>query len=250
MSEAWLRADWPAPAGIHALTTLRSGPGVSPAPWQMNLGDRCGDTATNVAENRRRLLEALALPSPPCWLRQVHGKAVVRVDAPADPGWHAPEADAAISTDPRAVLAVLTADCLPVAVVSRDGQHLGLAHAGWRGLAAGVIDQLLQRLDLPASQLMAWLGPAIGPQSFEVGPEVQEAFVGVDPEARGAFRPGRDDRYFADLYGLARLRLRQYGIQAIYGGDQDTYANPRRFHSYRRDGERSGRMATLLWRTS
>ena len=243
----WLAADWSLP-GIRAVTTLRSGPGVSPSPWEMNLGDRCGDSATNVAENRRRLLELLALPAAPCWLRQVHGSRVVRVNAPAGPGWDPPEADGAFSSDPHAVLAVLTADCLPVALAATDGSVLGVAHAGWRGLAEGVIEALVAQMRRPGIELAAWLGPAIGPASFEIGPEVKQALIAADPGANGCFAQGQGDRWLADLYALATRRLRRSGVDRVHGGGEDTLADPRRFHSFRRDGERSGRMATLIWR--
>jgi len=249
VSSRWLEAQWPAPHGIRALTTLRTGPGISPLPLgPCNLGDRCGDSATNVAENRLRLLQALKLPSAPCWLRQVHGNRAVRVDAPAGPGWATPEADAAVSTDPNAVLAVLTADCLPVALASIDGSVVGVAHAGWRGLASGVLENTVAACAIEPSRLVAWLGPAIGPSSFEVGPEVRQAFVEADPQAASAFAPGQGDRWMADLYHLAHQRLLRTGISSIFGGGEDTYEGRHRFHSYRRDGSSSGRMATLIWR--
>ncbi len=249
MSSSWFEAQWPAPAGIRALTTLRTGPGISPLPLgPFNLGDRCGDSATNVAENRLRLLQALQLPSAPCWLRQVHGSEVVNVDAPAGPGWTTPQADAAVSCDPSAVLAVLTADCLPVVMAAKDGSVLGIAHAGWRGLAAGVLENTVAACAVDPNCLLAWLGPAIGPRSFEVGPQVRLAFLDFDPQAAAAFAPGAGDRWMADLYHLAHQRLLRAGVSTVFGGGEDTYADQRRFHSYRRDGAGSGRMATLLWR--
>lgn len=216
----------------------------------MNLGDRCGDDPEAVAQNRARLVDLLGLPAAPCWLRQVHGSAVVQVSAADSGSWQPPQADAAVSDDPHAVLAILSADCLPLVVSSRDGTRLGVAHAGWRSLADGVIENLLARFERPGRELMVWLGPAIGADSFEVGPELRQRFVDGDADAGSAFRPGLGDRWFADLYALARLRLTALGVEQIYGGEYDTFADRRRFHSYRRDGTSSGRMATLLWRAT
>ncbi len=190
----------------------------------------------------------LDLPSAPCWLRQVHGNVIATVAAPAGEGWQPPQADGAISEHPQAVLAILSADCLPLTVASSDGSVIGVAHAGWRSLAGGVIENLLAGFKCPTRELVAWLGPAIGPHSFEVGPELRQQFVAQHAEAANAFMPGDGDRWFADLYALARLRLRALGVKQIHGGEYDTQADARRFHSYRRDGAGSGRMATLLWR--
>jgi hypothetical protein len=182
------------------------------------------------------------MPSEPVWLNQVHGVTV------ADAG-HAgclPQADASISAHPGAVCAVMTADCLPLLLCDDKGSVVGAAHAGWRGLCDGVIEQTVHAMQVPASSLMAWLGPAIGPAAFEVGAEVRAAFVAKQPQAATAFVAGVDGKWMADIYQLARLRLNALGITRIYGGDLCTYNDPERFYSYRRDGA-SGRMGTFIW---
>lgn len=241
---AWLDADWPAPPGVRALTTLRSGEGVSAPPFDaFNLGAHCGDDPAAVAENRRRLAAALALPSAPCWLRQVHGTGVVRLSAPpAEP----PEADAAATDVPGLVLAILTADCLPVVFAARDGREVAVAHAGWRGLAAGVLESTVAAMHTPADRLRAWLGPAAGPAHYEIGAEVRDAFVGPDPGAAAAFVASRPGHWHVDLYALARRRLAAVGVGDVHGGGLCTIGDPGRFFSHRRDG-RGGRLATLAW---
>ncbi len=237
-----VRANWAAPARVHALQTLRSG-GVSEPPFDtLNLATHVGDSAQAVAENRRRLRAELALPADPVWLRQVHGTRVVRLPEVQDE----PEADAAWTTQPGVVCAVLTADCLPVLLCADDGSVVAAAHAGWRGLAAGVLEATVAALPLPASRLQAWLGAAISPRAFEVGPEVRATFVADAPALAAAFTPGAGDRWYADLYALARGRLRRAGIGAIHGGSACTHSDAQHYFSYRRDG-RSGRMATLIW---
>ena len=237
-----LRPDWPAPPGVQAAMTLRTG-GVSAGPYtSLNLGDHVGDDPAAVAENRRRLREALALPSEPLWLEQVHGTAVARFG-----GADRPRADAAVALAPGQVCAVMVADCLPVLLADRSGTCVAAAHAGWRGLAAGVLEAAVAALPADPAQLVAWLGPAIGPEAFEVGPEVREAFVAVDPTATDAFRPGEGDRWLADAYGLARQRLARAGVTDVHGGGLCTVSDPSRFFSYRRDGA-TGRMAALIWR--
>lgn len=244
---AWLDADWPAPPGVRALTSLRNGDGVSAPPFdRLNFGLHCGDDPAAVAENRRRLAAWLALPSEPAWLRQVHGRGVVRLrpgGLPAEP----PEADAAVTSEPGVVLAILTADCLPVVIAARDGTELGAAHAGWRGLAAGVLEATVAAMATPPAGLVAWLGPAAGPARYEVGGEVREAFVADDPGAAPAFVATRPGHWHMDLYALARRRLAAAGVTGVYGGGLCTLGDPTRFHSHRRDG-RGGRMATLVWR--
>lgn len=242
---AFLRADWPAPPGVQALTTLRHGLGVSRPPFDsLNLGARCGDAADAVAENRRQLEAALALPSAPRWLRQVHGAAVA-----IEPGLDTPEADAAVTRTPGAVLAILTADCLPVVFAAADGSAVAAAHAGWRGLAAGVLEATVAALRVPPAEILAWLGPAAGPDAYEVGAEVRDAFLARDPDAVAAFAATRPGHWHVDLYALARRRLRAVGLAAgaIHGGGLCTISDPGRFYSHRRD-RRSGRMATLVWR--
>jgi hypothetical protein len=239
---AFLHADWPAPPGVHALTSLRHGLGVSAAPFDhFNLGSRCGDDADAVIENRRQLESALHLPSPPHWLRQVHGVAVA-----VEPGFDEPEADAAVTATPGRVLAILTADCLPVVLASRAGDDIGAAHAGWRGLCAGVLEATVGAMRTPAQQLMAWLGPAAGPQAYEIGEDVFAAFVQRDPAAAAAFAATRPGHWKVDLYALARQRLQAVGVTAVFGGEQCTISDPARFFSHRRD-QRGGRIATLVW---
>nr|WP_256134026.1 peptidoglycan editing factor PgeF [Xanthomonas vasicola] len=257
-------ADWPAPPRIRALTTLRHGLGGSLAPFDtLNLGNRNsaeGDVPAQVERNRALLAEALALPSTPHWLRQVHGVGVVRVDAPPAapgstdgaanelPGAQEPVADAAVTSVPGVVLAILTADCLPVVFAAVDGNEVAAAHAGWRGLADGVLERSMAAMRTPPQQLVAWLGPAAGPQVYEIGQDVFDAFVAHDAQAQQAFVATRPGYWRVDLYALARQRLQQAGVpaDAVYGGGLCTISDPQRFFSHRRD-RRSGRMATLAW---
>lgn len=208
----------------------------------MNLGDHVGDDPRAVAENRAKLRASLTLPSDPRWLVQVHGTAVVDA-ATVTVGV---TADASFATRPGIVCAVLTADCLPVFLCNRMGTRIGIAHAGWRGLAAGVIESTVAALGVPRGELMAWLGPAIGPHAFEVGPEVRAAFTDPDPGAACAFRAGTPGHWFADIYQLARRRLHALGVHAVHGGDLCTVTDAARFYSFRRDGT-CGRMASLIW---
>ena len=235
----WLIPDWPAPAGVKACVTTRTG-GVSLAPFDsLNLGDHVDDSPEAVAENRRRLTERFSIQ--PAWLKQVHGIAV----AHADPG-HVATADASWTATPGIACAAMTADCLPVLFCDRAGTRVAAAHAGWRGLAAGVLDATLDTLAVPAGDVLVWLGPAIGPQAFEVGPEVREAFVREVPESARAFVPGaHEGKLMADIYELARLRLAARGVTAVYGGGLCTVTDPR-FFSYRRH-PRTGRFASLIW---
>jgi YfiH family protein len=243
---AWQEAQWPAPPGVRGLSTLRSGPGLSLPPYQrLNFGLRCGDHPAHVAGNRALLSEWLALPAPPRWLNQVHGVAVHRFGAgPAD--GDEPQADAAVTSEPGVVLAILTADCLPVLFAARDGGEVGAAHAGWRGLAAGVLEATVAAMRTPAAGLVAWLGPAAGPQSYEVGDEVRQAFLAHDAAADAAFLPTRPGHWRVDLYLLARQRLASVGVHAVSGGGECTIADAGRYYSHRRDG-RTGRMASLAW---
>jgi YfiH family protein len=228
------------------LVTLRGGPGLSQAPYQrLNFGLRCGDDPAHVEGNRALLAQWLALPAPPRWLHQVHGVAVHRFGAGAPEGAE-PEADAAVTSEPGVVLAILTADCLPVLFAARDGSEVAAAHAGWRGLAAGVLEATVAAMRAPAAGLLAWLGPAAGPQSYEVGDEVRQAFLAHDAAADAAFRPTRPGHWRVDLYLLARQRLASVGVLAVSGGGECTIADAGRYYSHRRDG-RTGRMATLAW---
>ncbi len=239
-------ADWPAPPRIHALQTTRRGGVSRGACATLNLGSNTVDAAQHVAANRQRLRETLQLPREPVWLGQVHGTTVI--DAAACTGGETPSADASATTASGTVCAVLSADCLPLLLCAEDGSWLGAAHAGWRGLAAGVVEALVARATTAPSRLLAWMGAAIGSAHFEVGPEVREAFLAVQPESARAFRRGRDDRWHADLYLLARLRLARAGVSRVYGGGLCTYADAARFYSYRREPD-GGRMASLIWRT-
>jgi hypothetical protein len=238
----WLTPVWPAPSAVHAAVTTRQG-GVSRGPYaSLNPAEHVGDDPEAVAENRRRLRRALNLPGEPVWLEQVHGVRVLDLDTGATDR----HADAALTRRQGIVCAVLTADCLPVLLCGRGGGLVAVAHAGWRGLHAGVLEATVEATALPAEQLMAWLGPAIGPEAFEVGPEVRAAFLEADPGAASAFMAGTGDRFLADIYALARRRLSAVGVLDVYGGGLDTFGDAQRFYSYRRDG-RTGRMASLIW---
>lgn len=237
-----IQATWPAPKNIKAVTTTRAG-GVSAAPYAaLNLGDHVGDAPENVRVNRARIREAQRLPAEPSWLRQVHGIDVV--DAASTP--IGTSADGSFTDEAGVVCAVLTADCLPIFLCDRRATVVGLLHAGWRGLAAGIVETGIKRIGIPGPALLAWFGPAIGPRAFEVGDEVRVAFVGADPEAAPAFVPHASGRWLADLYQLARLRLQHQGVTAIYGGEHCTVTQRDLFYSYRRDGV-TGRMASLIW---
>jgi hypothetical protein len=237
-----LHPEWPAPPRVRAAITTRAG-GVSAAPWHsLNLADHVGDDPDRVAENRRRLREHGRLPAEPFWLQQVHGCDV----ADAGAAGAVCVADAAVATQPGAVCAVLTADCLPVLFCSRGGDWVAAAHAGWRGLAAGVLEQAVARAPAPAADLLAWLGPAIGPAAFEVGSEVRDAFLADDPGAAECFVASPAGRWLADLYGLARRRLARGGVGWVGGGGLCTFTDAGRFFSFRRDGT-TGRMASLIW---
>ncbi|MEM8817250.1 MAG: peptidoglycan editing factor PgeF [Pseudomonadota bacterium] len=238
----WIVPDWPAPPGVTAVCTTREG-GVSRGPFaSLNLAAHVDDDPAAVAANRQRLCDELGLERAPLWLNQVHGSAVV--DA-ASPGEGIPTADASYTFAAGQACAVLTADCLPVLFAARDGSAVAAAHAGWRGLAAGVLEATLARLSLPADSVLAWLGPAISQAAFEVGDEVREAFVAADGAAAGAFLRNDAGRWQADLYALARLRLEAAGLTAVYGGGLCTHSDADRFFSYRRL-PRCGRIASLI----
>jgi YfiH family protein len=237
----WLPADWAAPPGVVAGITLRTG-GVSQGPYaSLNLGAHAGDDAAAVSENRSRFRAMCDLPAEPRWLRQVHGCAVV-----TEPTVEV-EADASVTRQPGNVCVVMVADCLPVILASDDGAVIAAAHAGWRGLAAGVIENTLQAMNCAPERIVAWLGPAISRRAFEVGGEVRDAYVGPDPGAAACFEPNEKGRFMADLAGLARRRLAAAGVTAVHGGDRCTYSEPASFFSYRRDGQ-CGRMAAFAFR--
>jgi len=232
--------DWPAPANVKTLQTTRVG-GISSAPYDsLNLGDHVGDTPMSVTRNR--MLLSTLLPSEPVWLQQVHGTAV----ANADMAGCLPQADACIARHRDAVCVVMTADCLPVLLCDTQGSVAGAAHAGWKGLAAGVIEATVKEIEVVPQNLMAWLGPAISQQAFEVGDEVRALFVDADPKASAAFIPGQPGKWLANIYELVRIRLNALGITQIYGGNYCTFRERERFFSYRRDGA-TGRMGTFIW---
>lgn len=242
MAESFLTVNWPAPNHIKAITTTRNG-GHSIAPYDsLNLGDHVGDDPVLVTLNRQTLIQTAYLPTEPLWLKQTHS--INAIDANQwQPGL---EADAIVSNSTDIVCAVLTADCLPVLITDRAGSQVAAVHAGWRGLQAGIIENTLAKFKASSSEIIVWLGPAIGPEAFEVGPEVKAAFLAVDPLAESAFVSTHADRYLADIYQLARQRLTARGITAIYGGENCTFSEKQRFFSFRRD-DVTGRMATLIW---
>ncbi|MBZ0104173.1 MAG: peptidoglycan editing factor PgeF [Sulfuricella denitrificans] len=239
----FLIPDWPAPANVQAKVTTRYG-GASDVPYaSFNLGDHVGDDPVAVAANRAAL--RAGLPSDPLWLKQVHGRGVVAADQAAG----VPEADGSFSRQTGRICAVLTADCLPVLFCDQSGTVVAAAHAGWRGLADGVLEAAVNGMAVEPGEILAWLGPAIGPQAFEVGEDVRQIFMAQDPAAEQAFVPGalpRTDKWMADIYLLARQRLEQMGVSRIFGGDFCTHTDIDRFYSYRRDGV-TGRIASLIW---
>ncbi|MGA0025060.1 MAG: peptidoglycan editing factor PgeF [Burkholderiales bacterium] len=238
----WIVPDWPAPANVHALVTTRDG-GVSSGPYaSLNLGTRTDDDPAAVAANRARL--QAHLPQPPKWLAQVHGSTVVDADGLAD----IPSADASIARQPDTVCAILIADCLPILFTDRSGSCVAAAHAGWRGLAGGVIANTVARMPADPGELLAYIGPGIGPAAFEVGDDVLHAFCDEAPENRSAFAALRPGKWLCDLPALARVALRRAGLTRIYGGNDCTVSDPQRFFSYRRD-KLTGRMAALIWRS-
>jgi polyphenol oxidase len=244
----WMCPEWPAPANVRALMTTRQG-GVSRPPFDsFNLAAHVDDDPADVAENRRLL--RTHLPAEPKWLTQVHGIAVADADTLTAPT----EADASVARQTERVCAVLTADCLPVLFCDRSGSVVAAAHAGWRGLAAGVLEATVEAMHVPAGSILVWLGAAIGPESFGVGDEVRQAFLEQDPLAATCFRPTghltldfAPTTWLADIYALARLRLARIGVGEVYGGGLCTYTDRGRFYSFRREA-RTGRMASLIWR--
>ena len=233
---------WPAPAGVRACCTTRRG-GVSRPPFDsLNLSFGVGDDPTAVAANRALLTARLRLPAEPLWMRQVHGTGVLEAGR-AEPDT---EGDACIARSSGSPCVVSVADCLPVLLCADNGSAVAAAHAGWRGLAAGVVENTVAEMKIPPSEIIAWLGPAIGASAYEVGSEVRDAFLDRNHEDALAFSPSRPNRWNADLAGLARARLRRCGVGVVYGGDSCTHSDPRRFYSYRRD-ERTGRFAALIW---
>lgn len=239
---AGFSAEWPAPANIRSWVTTREG-GVSRSPYGgFNLATHVGDTESRVLENRQQLQQQIGLQQQPQWLNQLHGTTVV--EAPFTLA-EIPMADGCWTAQPQVPCAVLTADCLPILLTNRQGTQVAALHAGWRGLAAGVVAQGLQRFDDSRKEILVWIGPAIAQPSYEVGEEVREIFCQQDARAEGCFIPSSNGRWLASMVDLAKLRLRQIGVEAVYGGEWDTF-HDERFFSYRRDGV-TGRFATLIW---
>lgn len=234
--------EWSVPENIRAISTTRRG-GVSTAPFQsLNLGAHVGDDARHVASNRAWLVKQGMLPAMPLWLEQVHGTKVLCLNG------HQPvslQADAVYTQQPNTVCAVMTADCLPVLFCSKDGKEVAAAHAGWRGLCNGVLEATIAAFNAPANEIFAWFGPAIGPTAFEVGPDVRDAFLAHNSTDNGAFRPA-GEKYYANIWHLARSRLLRSGVHHISGGSLCTYSQQDEFFSFRRDGV-TGRMASLIW---
>lgn len=226
--------EWPVPNNVHAIVTTRS---------CGNLALHVNDDPQIVAANRQRLKQALALPEEPLWLEQVHGAAALNLDAPN----LLLVGDASYTQTQQRICAILTADCLPIFFASRHGDEIAAAHAGWRGLAAGIIDQTIKSLQTPASDLLVWLGPAIGPDHFEVGAEVREKLIARHPDYAAGFYPTGPDKWLANFYQLAKINLEHCGAHSIYGGGLCTFCDDRRFYSYRRDRGVTGRMAHLIW---
>lgn len=234
--------QWAAPEGVVACSSTRIG-GVSQYPYySLNLGAHCGDNLQHVEENRRRMFAAGGLPAYPVWLEQVHGTAVLKLDGGP---YESKRADASYCNVPGTVCAVMTADCLPVLFCNRAGTEVAAAHAGWRGLCEGILEETVSCFADRAENIMAWLGPAIGPEAFEVGAEVREAFMEKDVQAESAFRP-TGEKYLANIYQLARQRLANAGVELVFGGDRCTLSEKDDFFSYRRD-KTTGRMASFIW---
>lgn len=242
--EPGLIPDWPAPATVHARVTTRQTAGVSEPPFERcNLGNRCGDEGAAVASNRASLKRLFELPADPLWLSQLHETRVVDADSTVLPD--EPEADAAVTRSPAIVLAVLTADCLPVLFCTEAGDVIAAAHAGWRGLANGILEATVASMQAEPSRILAWLGPSIGAASYEIGEEVRQTFVDHDRASAAAFEATRPGHWLCDLPALARLRLKAAGVTRISGGGFDTRRDAR-FYSYRGDPQ-SGRFASLIW---
>ena len=246
MSNAFIYPDWPAPANIKAVMTTRHG-GVSLPPFDgLNLGDHVDDDPKAVQTNRQQLATDLCLPTQPAWLTQVHGITVANCKSAQS----SDEADAIVGKNQNDVCAIMTADCLPVLFCNTQGTVIAAAHAGWRGLASGVLETTIANMGCDNKEILIWMGAAIGPEAFEVGNEVREEFVAQDPKSSDAFVSRSNDKWLADIYRLAQIRFAQVGIPKgnIYGGGRCTYKEATEFYSYRRES-RTGRMASLIWRT-
>ncbi len=239
-----LTPDWPAPANVRAVCSTRNGGSSAGAYGSLNLGDHVADNAMHVQDNRRRYQQVAQMPAAPVWLQQVHGTTVQVLTAQSAANQ---PADASVTSETHVVCTVMTADCLPLLLCDNSGTQVGAVHAGWRGLCDGVIESAVAHFANPA-KVLAYLGPAIGPQVFEVGDEVRRAFVARAAQAELAFQQIAKDKWLADLYLLARQRLMGVGVQQIYGGTYCTYRQAELFFSYRRDGQ-TGRMASSIWLT-
>lgn len=237
----YLQPDWPAPQHIKAYTTLRSGWGGRNLQRDGNLGNNECDKP--FIEASQQLASLLHLPEEPIWILQTHSTIVIE----ATPENREQNADASFTAQPNRICAVLTADCLPVLICNKQGTHIAAIHAGWRGLSGGIIEKTIEALNQENENLLIWLGPAIGPQKFEVGKDVYDAFTSRHPESADAFIPRPDGKWLGNLYELARIRLKLMGITQIYGGDYCTYSQEDWFFSYRRDKGQTGRMASLIW---
>jgi polyphenol oxidase len=240
LNKHWLQPEWPAPANIHAATTLRTG-GISQGVYtSLNPATHVGDNPESVSKNRQIIKTLLNLPSEPIWLNQIHSNRAVKAIATDTPQ----QADASYTDQSNVVCVVMTADCLPLLVCSADGSEIAAIHAGWRGLLDGVIDNTIAALQ--NRDVLVWLGPTIGSERFEVGNEVRAAYVAKSAKYASAFNQQSDTKWLADIYQLARINLAFLGITKIYGGDFCTVTDEKRFYSYRRD-KVTGRMATLIW---
>lgn len=238
----WITPDWPAPAHVHAATTLRTG-GVSQGEFSsLNPADHVHDKQQHVLENRQRITTMLALPADPVWLQQAHSVQAVCADLVTG----TPEVDASYTVKSNIVCTVLTADCLPILLCNAQGTIIAAIHGGWRGLLNGIIENTLDKM--PDTELMAWLGPAIGAQCFEVGDDVRNAFISKSTQFASAFNDSCQGKYLADIYQIARILLNNAGVKHCYGGQYCTVTDKEQFYSFRRDGP-TGRMATMIWRT-
>jgi YfiH family protein len=242
MTREFIHPDWPAPNNIQALSTTRNG-GFSQDPFDsLNLGSHVGDSLSTVLKNRHSLLDQASLPELPRWLNQVHGSQLISAN-----DWQGNDtADAIVSSQPDQVCAVMTADCLPILLCNTKSDHIAAIHAGWRGLSSGILENTLQQFKCEPNEVLAWLGPAIGPDEFEVGHDVVKAFTHSSSLAHKAFKQIDESHYLADIYLLARQKLIAHGTHAIFGGEHCTVSEPEHFFSYRRDGI-TGRMASMIW---
>ena len=244
--ESFLLPNWPIPANVHAYVTTRLGGYSSGAYASFNLGAYVQDEENNIRANRQYLKKNLQLPNEPYWLKQIHSTTVVALDT-ATTNATAVEADGSWASLPGKICVVTTADCLPVLLCDQKGTCVSALHAGWRGLAHGILEEGIKALPAEPKELIAWLGPAISSNFYEVGEEVRQAFLKVDAKAALAFRPSeRADHWYMDMYLLARQRLQAAGVPAIFGGEYCTYREADKFYSYRRDNV-TGRMASLIW---